>query len=91
VAQIAVVGAPDPVLGEVGVAFVVLEDGSDVDADALLAGLREIARSSIADYKAPDRVVVVGRLPLTSMMKVDKRVLAQQAAGETHTNGAQQR
>ena len=91
VAQVAVVGAPDPVLGEVGVAFVVLEDGMDVDADALLARLRETARSSIADYKAPDRVVVVDRLPLTSMMKVDKRILAQQAARETDTNGAHQR
>jgi non-ribosomal peptide synthetase component E (peptide arylation enzyme) len=62
-----------------------------VDADALLAGLRETARSSLADYKAPDRVIVVDRLPLTSMMKVDKRVLAQQAARETDTNGAHQR
>jgi acyl-CoA synthetase (AMP-forming)/AMP-acid ligase II len=85
VTQVAVVGAPDPVLGEVGVVFVVLEDGVDVDATTLLAGLRETARSSLADYKAPDRVVVVDRLPLTSMMKVDKRVLAQKAARETDT------
>ena len=34
------------------------------------------ARASLADYKAPDRVVVLDRLPLTSMMKVDKRALA---------------
>jgi len=33
-------------------------------------------------------VVVVDRLPLTSMMKVDKRVLADRAALET--NGAHQ-
>ena len=38
------------------------------------------ARASLADYKAPDRVVVVDRLPLTSMMKVDKRALADRAA-----------
>jgi acyl-CoA synthetase (AMP-forming)/AMP-acid ligase II len=84
--QVAVVGAPDPVLGEIGVAFVVLVDGPDVDASALLTGLRETARASLADYKAPDRVVVVDRLPLTSMMKVDKRVLADRAALDT--NGA---
>ena len=87
--QVAVVGAPDPVLGEIGVVFVVPASGVDVDASALLAGLRETARASLADYKAPDRVVVVDRLPLTSMMKVDKRVLADRAARET--NGAQQR
>jgi len=81
-----VVGADDPVLGEVGVAFVVPSAGSDVDADALLAELRETARASLADYKAPDRVVVVDSLPLTSMMKVDKRALADRAALDT--NGA---
>lgn len=86
VAQVAVVGAPDPVLGEVGVAFLVLADGADGDPVALLAALREVARSSLADYKAPDRVVVVDGLPLTSMMKVDKRVLADRAALDT--NGA---
>jgi acyl-CoA synthetase (AMP-forming)/AMP-acid ligase II len=83
--QVAVVGAPDPVLGEVGVAFVVPIDRepidrAPIDADELLAGLRATARSSLADYKAPDRVVVVDSLPLTSMMKVDKRSLAARAA-----------
>ena len=87
--QVAVVGAPDPVLGEIGVAFVVPAAGVDTDAAGLLAGLREMARASLADYKAPDRLVVVDRLPLTSMMKVDKRVLADRATRET--NGAQQR
>ena len=84
--QVAVVGAPDPVLGEIGVAFVVPAAGVGMDAPTLLAGLRETARASLADYKAPDRVVVVDRLPLTSMMKVDKRVLADRAALDT--NGA---
>ncbi len=86
--QVAVVGAPDPVLGEVGVAFVVPAPGTDPDPVDLLAGLRETAARTLADYKAPDRVVVVDRLPLTSMMKVDKRVLADRAALET--NGAHQ-
>ena len=82
--QIAVVGLPDPVLGEVGVAFVVPAPGVEPDADGLLAGLREAVRATLADYKAPDRVVVLDRLPLTSMMKVDKRALADQAAQETN-------
>jgi acyl-CoA synthetase (AMP-forming)/AMP-acid ligase II len=87
--QVAVVGAPDPVLGEIGVAFVVAMAGSRMKPAELLAGLRETARATLADYKAPDRVVMVDGLPLTSMMKVDKRVLADRAALET--NGAQQR
>jgi acyl-CoA synthetase (AMP-forming)/AMP-acid ligase II len=86
--QVAVVGAPDPVLGEIGVAFVVATAGTEPDPAALLADLRRTAQATLADYKAPDRVVVVDRLPLTSMMKVDKRVLADRAALET--NGAHQ-
>jgi len=86
--QVAVVGALDPVLGEIGVAFVVVATDVEPDPVELLAGLRETARQTLADYKAPDRVVVVDRLPLTSMMKVDKRVLAERAALET--NGAHQ-
>jgi acyl-coenzyme A synthetase/AMP-(fatty) acid ligase len=74
-----VVGASDPVLGEIGVAFVVPTEGYSGDAAALLAELRTLARASLADYKAPDRVVVTDGLPLTSMMKVDKRALARWA------------
>ena len=85
--QVAVVGTPDPVLGEIGVAFVVLATDAERDPVVLLTGLRESACRTLADYKAPDRVVVVDRLPVTSMMKVDKRVLAERAALET--NGAQ--
>ncbi len=84
VAEIAVVGAPDPVLGEIGVAFVVPEAGSEVQPDALLGSLRERACGRLADYKAPDRVVVVDQLPVTSMLKVDKRALADRAALETN-------
>lgn len=66
----AVVGVPDPVLGEIGVAFVVAPAGVDVDE------VRRHCRTRLADYKAPDRVVVVEDLPLTSVLKVDKRALA---------------
>ena len=84
--QVAIVGVPDPVLGEIGVAFVVRAAGSTSDEADLLAALREMARGSLADYKAPDRLVVLDRLPLTPMMKVDKRVLAELANPEK--NGA---
>jgi acyl-coenzyme A synthetase/AMP-(fatty) acid ligase len=50
------------------------------DEHCLLDGLRSLVRDSLADYKAPDQVVVVDALPLTSMMKVDKRILAERAA-----------
>ncbi len=71
----AVVGAPDPVLGEVGVAFVVPAAGGGADPEALADELRALVAASLADYKAPDRVVLVDALPMTPMMKVDKRAL----------------
>jgi acyl-CoA synthetase (AMP-forming)/AMP-acid ligase II len=79
VGQVAVVGAPDPVLGEIGVAFVVPAAGGERDDELLLAELRREARATLADYKAPDRLVITDALPLTSMMKVDKRALADRA------------
>jgi len=84
VAQVAVVGASDPVLGEIGVAFVVPAAMSPAnpppDAAALLAELRRFCKEALADYKAPDRVVVVDALPVTSVGKVDKRALAEGAS-----------
>ncbi|MGP0030047.1 MAG: class I adenylate-forming enzyme family protein [Acidimicrobiales bacterium] len=76
VSQVAIVAKPDPVLGDVGVAFVVPPD----DADApTLEELRAWTRRTIADYKAPDMMELVPELPLTSMGKIDKRELATRA------------
>jgi acyl-CoA synthetase (AMP-forming)/AMP-acid ligase II len=76
VAQVAVVGAPDAVLGEIGAAFVVPAAGSAPSLDELTSA----CRCQLADYKAPDRLYLVGELPLTAMAKVDKRALAARAA-----------
>jgi acyl-CoA synthetase (AMP-forming)/AMP-acid ligase II len=72
VARVAVVGVSDPVLGQVGVAWVVRERGAAPTADELRAWVR----ARLADYKVPDRVTFVGELPLTSMLKTDKLELA---------------
>jgi acyl-CoA synthetase (AMP-forming)/AMP-acid ligase II len=79
IARTAVIGVPDPVLGEIGVAFVVLApdapDGLRDDVDAVLADARAWCAARIADYKAPDRVVVVDELPVTAVGKLDKDTL----------------
>jgi acyl-CoA synthetase (AMP-forming)/AMP-acid ligase II len=72
VARAAVVGVPDDVLGEIGVAVVVAEEGWVPD----LATLRAHCAGSLSDYKAPDALVLVDELPLTPMMKVDPARLA---------------
>ncbi len=76
VARAAVVGAPDDVLGEIGVAVVVANEGTVPD----LGALRAHCAAQLSDYKAPDALVVVDELPLTPMMKVDTSRLATLAA-----------
>jgi acyl-CoA synthetase (AMP-forming)/AMP-acid ligase II len=81
VERVAVVGAPDPVLGEIGVAIVVAATGADLH----LAALRAQCAGKLSDYKAPDVLVLVNEIPQTPMMKVDTRqlaVLAERAAAE---------
>jgi acyl-CoA synthetase (AMP-forming)/AMP-acid ligase II len=73
VAAVAVVGKAAPVIGEIGVAFVV---PTDPDNPPTIEALRAWSRSQLADYKAPDELVLVPALPLTPMMKVDKAALA---------------
>jgi acyl-CoA synthetase (AMP-forming)/AMP-acid ligase II len=76
VARAAVVGVPDPVLGERGVAYIVVPEGHTPPDDD---ELRAWCRARIADYKAPDRVIVLDELPITPMLKIDKRELAERA------------
>jgi acyl-CoA synthetase (AMP-forming)/AMP-acid ligase II len=87
VAQVAVVGIPDPVLGEIGAAFVVPAAAGPPPA---LDDLRSVCRGRLADYKAPDRLYLVGELPLTPMAKIDKRALAERAA-ELETSPVKER
>jgi acyl-coenzyme A synthetase/AMP-(fatty) acid ligase len=74
------------------VAFVEPAAGVAPGAVPDLDELRRLCRSQLADYKAPDAVVVVASLPLTPMMKIDKRALAADAARaashRAHRSGA---
>ena len=77
VSRIAVTGTTAPVLGEIGVAFVVPADPADPPT---LEELRALALDRLASYKAPDALVLIDELPLTAMSKIDKRALAPAAA-----------
>jgi acyl-CoA synthetase (AMP-forming)/AMP-acid ligase II len=77
--RVAVVGMPAPVIGEIGVAFVVPSPGAG--APPSLDELRAFVGAHLADYKAPDRLHLVDDLPLTAMAKVDKHALVRLATG----------
>lgn len=80
VVEAVVVGMPDAKWGEVGCAFVVTRDGSLLE-DAVVAH----ARSRLAGYKVPRRVVLVAELPRLGSGKVDRTALAR-AAGEARAS-----
>jgi acyl-CoA synthetase (AMP-forming)/AMP-acid ligase II len=72
VAEAAVSGMADEVLGARGVAWVVpAEPTRPLDTDEL----RRWCREQLADYKAPDLVVLADTLPRNAMGKVDKKAL----------------
>ncbi len=71
VQEAAVFGLPHPVWVEAVVAAVVLRDGGDADAEALIAHCRE----HLAGYKTPKRVFFVDSLPKNPSGKLLKREL----------------
>ena len=71
IAQVAVVGAPDERMGEVGHAYVVLRPGMALDEPSLIAWSRE----NMANYKVPRRVHFVSDLPTTASGKVQRFAL----------------
>ncbi|MGI5196233.1 class I adenylate-forming enzyme family protein [Streptomyces sp. CA-288835] len=68
VLEAAVVGAPEPVLGEVPVAYVTLLPGAAATAEELV----EHCRGSLARVKVPVAVVVTESLPKNPVGKIDK-------------------
>lgn len=67
--EAAVVGAPDPVRGEVPVAYVVAESSLDEQA------LRERIATQLASFKLPRAWIRVAALPRTALGKVQKHLL----------------
>jgi acyl-CoA synthetase (AMP-forming)/AMP-acid ligase II len=74
VAEVAVLGVPDKKWGEVGVAVVVMRDGHDCDAAALLAHLE----GRCARYRWPRHVVFWDALPKSAYGKVTKKDVREQ-------------
>lgn len=72
VAMVAVGRRPDPVKGEIAVAYVVARPGTNPDDESIL----EFCAEGLAAYKRPRDVVFVDELPTTSSGKLMRRKLA---------------
>ena len=70
----AVVGAPDPVRGQIVKAFVVLRSGQQATQDEI----REFAKARLAAYKVPRSVEFRDELPKTLIGKVLRRALVEE-------------
>ena len=72
VAEVAVVGVPDGLWGEVGRAFVVRTRASTLSEQAII----DYARERLAKYKTPKHVTFVAAIPRLGSGKVDRKALS---------------
>lgn len=75
--EAAVVGAADPLYGEVAVGFVTLHPGQQVDPAALIA----LAAERLSDFKVPKSITVLPEMPYGKTGKIDKVALRKLANG----------
>jgi len=66
--DVSIVGVPDPVLGEVVMAFVIPRAGVTLTPQEV----RDFAKGQIANFKIPRHVEIVSEFPLTGSGKVQK-------------------
>lgn len=84
ISEVAVLGMPDPLWGEVGVAICVTVPGSDATAVDLAAFLSD----SIARYKMPRHFLFWPSLPKSAYGKVSKKVLREELLRRGEPAGA---
>lgn len=78
VLEAAVIGRPDPVYGEIPLAYVALRPGSTTTVD----GLYERCRLSLSEFKVPADIIVRAALPKNAVGKIDKPSLRAEHAAE---------
>jgi acetyl-CoA synthetase len=80
VAEVGVIGKPDPVVGETVKAFVLLKDGFDADEDLRLQ-LLAFARKRLGPALAPREIAFARDLPRTRNGKIVRRLLRARELG----------
>jgi long-chain acyl-CoA synthetase len=81
IAEVAVVGLPDPAWGEAVTAFVVPVAGVELDTEALL----EHCANRLSPFKKPKRIEIVDELPKSSTGKISRSALRRSHASPIET------
>lgn len=84
VLKAAVVGMPDPEMGEKACAYVVLNAGEQFSFSEMKLFLQE---QGIAPFKIPERLEIIDDLPLVGGIKVDKKRLRQDIEAKLKQEG----
>lgn len=71
VLEVAIIGLPDTVLGEISCAVIKLKPGHVEDEQSM----KDYIKDKVADFKVPDRFVFVDKLPITASGKIIKHEL----------------
>jgi non-ribosomal peptide synthetase component E (peptide arylation enzyme) len=77
VKQAAIVGMPDPVMGQKVCAYIVPETADGLTLEEIVSFLRS---RQLAPYKLPERLELVDKFPMVSDTKINKRILAAEIA-----------
>jgi acyl-coenzyme A synthetase/AMP-(fatty) acid ligase len=83
VAEAAVIGAPDPLKGEVPVAFVVARPGASPTEESL----RAFCQARMPAYQVPVRFTLVAALPRNESGKLLRAALLESAAADAGGRG----
>jgi acyl-CoA synthetase (AMP-forming)/AMP-acid ligase II len=77
IVQAAIVGAPDPRLGEKNCLCAIVKEGATLTLDEVVAFLR----GRVADYKLPEALVVMSDFPMTPTGKIRRPELVKRVDG----------
>lgn len=75
IAEVTVVGVPHSVYGEVTCAWIILKNGTKMDAH----DLRHFCKGKIAHYKIPEHIFFVESFPLTVTGKIQKYIVREES------------
>ena len=77
IVQAAIVGAPDPRLGEKNCLCAIVKEGSSLTLDEIVSFLK----GRVADYKLPEALVVMQDFPMTPTGKIRRPELVKRVSG----------